>query len=152
MEYPCEVVERQAQPVLSIRTRVAVQNLPETVGKGYMAIAQHLESLGKAPQGVPFIIYYNMDMDDLDLEMGFPVSGDITGAGEILKGEIPAGRYATCTHTGPYNELNLAYKALTGWVRESGYEASGLAVEFYLNSQDTPPQELQTQILFPIIS
>jgi hypothetical protein len=51
MEYPCEVIERQAQPVLSIRTRVAVQNLPETVGKGYMAIAQHLESLGKAPQG-----------------------------------------------------------------------------------------------------
>jgi effector-binding domain-containing protein len=153
MDYKCEVVEKLAQPVLSIRTRVAVQNLPETLGKGYTAIGQYLESLGKAPAGAPFVIYYNMDMEDLDMEMGFPVSGVLPGKGEIEYREIPAGKYATCLHTGPYNELGAAYEALTKWVNEEGYEVSGTAYEYYLNDVNvTPPQDLQTLLTFPIVS
>ena len=153
MDYQCEEVEKPVQPVLSIRTRVPVQNLPDALGKGYMAIGQYLESLSKSPEGDPFVAYYNMDMDDLDLEMGFPVSEKVQGKGEIESREIPAGKYATCLHTGPYPDLGLAYEALTEWVKGEGYEVSGTAYEFYLNDASvTPPQELKTLLLFPIIS
>jgi len=153
MDYQCEEVEKPAQPVLSIRTRVPVQNLPDALGKGYMAIGQYLESLSKSPEGDPFVAYYNMDMEDLDLEMGFPVSEKVQGKGEIESREIPAGKYATCLHTGPYPDLGLAYEALTEWVKGEGYEVSGTAYEFYLNDASvTPPQELKTLLLFPIIS
>ena len=153
MDYQCEEVEKPAQPVLSIRTRVPVQNLPDALGKGYMAIGQYLESLSKSPEGDPFVAYYNMDMEDLDIEIGFPVSGIVPGKGEIEYREIPAGKFATCLHTGPYNEMGLAYEALNEWVKEAGYEVSGTAYEFYLNDASvTPPQELKTLLLFPIIS
>ena len=153
MDYQCEEVEKPAQPVLSIRTRVPVQNLPDALGKGYMAIGQYLESLSKSPEGDPFVAYYNMNMEDLDLEMGFPVSEKVQGKGEIESREIPAGKYATCLHTGPYPDLGLAYEALTEWVKGEGYEVSGTAYEFYLNDASvTPPQELKTLLLFPIIS
>jgi effector-binding domain-containing protein len=153
MDYACEAVERPSQPVLSIRTRVHVQNLPEVLGKGYADIAQYLESLGEAPSGDPFVAYYNMDMENLDMEMGFPVSGKVPGQGEIQASEIPAGKYATCLHIGPYPDLGMAYEALTEWIKGEGYEVTGVAYEFYLNDATvTPPPELKTLLLFPIVS
>jgi effector-binding domain-containing protein len=117
-----------------------------------MAIGQYLESLGKSPAGDPFVAYYNMDMQDLDLEMGFPVSGTVPGKGDIEYREIPAGKFATCLHIGPYPELGQAYEALTGWVKQQGYEVSGTAYEHYLNDAAvTPPQELKTLLMFPIV-
>jgi effector-binding domain-containing protein len=36
-------------------------------------------------------------------------------------------------------------------VQDSGYQASGVSYEIYLNDPTcTPPQELRTQILFPL--
>jgi effector-binding domain-containing protein len=58
---------------------------------------------------------------------------------------------ATCLHTGPYNEMEPAYDALKEWVENNGHQATGVVYELYLNDPgETPPQELQTQILFPL--
>ena len=39
MAYNCELKDQPAQPTLSIRTRTAVQNLPEVIGKSFGEIA-----------------------------------------------------------------------------------------------------------------
>jgi effector-binding domain-containing protein len=153
MSYPCGVKEQAAQVTLSIRTRTAVQNLPQVLGQGYGAIAQYLGELGEQPAGPPFAIYYNMDMADLDIELGFPVARQFPGRAEIKASEIPGGRVATCLYTGPYSDIAPAYEALSQWLKDKGYEASGVVYEFYLNDPDqTPPPELQTQIVFPLKS
>ena len=147
----CELIERSAQPVLSIRARTPVQDLPALFGKVYGTIGQYLGELRQQPAGAPFTAYYNMDMQDLDVEIGFPVAGPLPGKGEVMAGEIPAGRYAACLHIGPYNAIGAAYDALQVWLTEHGYEAMGVSYEFYLNDpQQVPPQELQTQVLFPV--
>ena len=46
MSYSCAVQEQVSQAVLSIRTRTAVQNLPQLLGQGYTAIGQYLGELG----------------------------------------------------------------------------------------------------------
>ncbi len=149
MSYKCELKEQAAQPTLSIRTRTPVQNLPQALGQAYGAIAQYLGELGEQPAGAPFTAYYNMDMQDLDIEIGFPVSKKLAGRGAIQSAEIPAGKYATCLYTGPYGEISPAYDALSQWVKDHGLEATGLAYEMYLNDPaQTPPQELQTQVVF----
>ena len=147
----CELIERSAQPVLSIRTRTSVQNLPTLFGKVYGTIGQYLGELQQQPAGAPFTAYYNMDMQDLDVEIGFPVASPLPGTGEVLAGEIPAGRYAACLHIGPYDAVGTAYDALQAWLKEHACEATGVSYEFYLNDpQQVPPQELQTQVLFPV--
>ena len=151
MAYKCEVKDQVAQPTLSIRTRTAVEALPEVMGQAYGMIAQYLGSLGEQPAGPPFAAYYNMDMQDLDVEIGFPVSREIAGRGDIQAGELPGGRIATCLHVGPYGEIAAAYNALSEWVEAEGHEASGLAYEMYLNDPgQTPPEALMTQIVFPL--
>ena len=151
MSYHCEVKEQPAQDTLSIRTRAAVQDLPRVLGEGYGKIAQYLAELGEAPAGPPFAAYYNMDMADLDVELGFPVVRPLAGRGGIKASELPGGRVATCLHTGPYSDIEPAHTALAQWIAENGYEATGICYEFYLNDPDeTPAAELQTEIIYPL--
>ncbi len=131
--------------------RAALQDLPTALGRAYGAIAEYLEELGEPPSGAPFAGYYNMDMQNLDLEIGFPVAKQLTGRGEIQSGHIQEGKVATTIYTGPYNAIEPAYNALTAFIQDNGYEAIGVAYEFYLNDpSETPVEELQTRILFPL--
>jgi effector-binding domain-containing protein len=140
-----------AQITLTIRTRAAVQDLPKVMHKAYSSIVQHLEELGEQPSGPGYAAYHNMDMQNLDVEIGFPVSKELTGKREIKMSEIPSGRYATCIHTGPYSKIEPAYSSLMKWISEKGYEAIGVSYELYLNDPDiTPPEKLHTKILFPL--
>jgi effector-binding domain-containing protein len=151
MPYSCDVVDQPSQPVLSIRTRSSQANLPQTFDKSFSAIVQYLAELGEQPVYAPFAAYYNMDMEDLDLEIGFPVAKELPDKDDIKSSVITAGKYASCLHTGPYNEIGLAYQALTEWMQEKGYQPSGVAYEYYLNDPtETPPQELQTRVVFPV--
>lgn len=151
MTYRCEKIERRAQPALYKRTRAAVDDLPDVLGKIYGEIAGYLGRLGKQPAGPPYAAYYNMDMQDLDLAIGFPVRKGVVGEGEIESGEIPEGSYAATVHTGPYSAIEGAYQALMAWMEGEALEASGVAYEFYLNDpQSTPPEALQTQILLAL--
>ena len=103
------------------------------------------------PAGPPFTAYFNMDMDDLDVEIGFPVPVSLPGKGDIQASEVPEGKAATCLYTGPYSDIGQGYEALTAWINEHGYQPTGVAYEFYLNDPNiTPPPELMTQIVFPL--
>lgn len=149
MSYSCEVKEQPTQKTLSIRTRAAVQDLPRLLEAGYGAIVQYLNKLGEQPIGPPFAAYYNMDMDNLDVEFGFPVARQLPGQDEIKPGEIPGGKVATCLYTGPYDKIEPAYNALMKWMEDNGYQGAGVAYELYLNDpRETPPP--QTQIILPL--
>jgi effector-binding domain-containing protein len=151
MTYQCEIVERTAQPALSMRRTVSIQELPQAVGQAFGQIGEYLQESGEPVAGAPFVAYYNMDMLALQIEIGMPVKHILPGIGDIQAGQMPSGRLATCLHVGPYEELGGAYEALTAFVRDTSYEPSGVSYEIYLNDPtSTPPQELRTQIFFPL--
>ena len=149
MEYKCEFLEKPAHPVLSIRTRASLEDIQKALGDAYGSLMQYMGELGENPADAPFVAYYNMDMSDLDMEVGFPVSKPISGRGEINQSEIPAGKQVSCIHIGPYAGSVPAYEALTKWVEENGYEAVGVVYEFYLNDpMETPEDQLATRIMY----
>lgn len=151
MAYQCEIVERTVQPALSVRRTVPVEELPQVFGEAFGQIAQYLQECGEPPAGPPFTAYFNMDMQALEIEIGMPVSHALPGRGEIQSVQMPSGKFGACMHVGPYPEIGAAYEALTAYVEGQGLQPSGVSYEIYLNSPvDTPPQELQTQILFPL--
>ena len=151
MPTQCEIIERPAQPTLAVRTRTPVAELPSIMGQVYGSIMQYLGDVGAFPAGAPFAAYYNVDMDDLDVEIGFPVAQPLPGRGDVQPGKIAGGRAAVCLHVGPYDQVEPAYAALTAFISEQGYQPSGVAYEFYLNDPgEVPPEELQTQVVFPL--
>jgi effector-binding domain-containing protein len=149
MTYKCELVDQTAQPTLSIRTTTSIKELPQELGKAYGAIGQYMGELGEQPAGAPYAAYFTFTMESMDIEIGFPVGGSLPGKGEIQSGDIPAGKIAQTIYTGPYNKIEPAYNALTAFVEQQGYEATGVAYEFYLNDPgEVAPEELLTQIVF----
>jgi effector-binding domain-containing protein len=152
MEYKCEVLEKTPQPTVSIRTRTSVQDLPQVMGTTYARLGAYLGELGECPAGAPFAAYYNMDMQDLDVEIGLPVVRRLPSSGDIQAGEIPGGKFAGCQYNGPYQDIGPAYEALSQFVHQNGRQPSGVAYEYYLNDPaETKPEELMTYIVFPLL-
>jgi effector-binding domain-containing protein len=133
-----------------MRTRAAVQDLPQLFGQTYGALLQYMNEMGVEPVGEPFAAYYNMDMQNLDIEIGFPVTRPLPDRDNIKSGALPAGKFASTMHVGPYDTLGPAYEALTQYVKDSRCEPTGVAYEFYFSGPETPPEEIRTQIVFPL--
>jgi effector-binding domain-containing protein len=64
---------------------------------------------------------------------------------------LPAGPAAVTTHHGPYENLTLAYNAVTDWLRQQDLEAAGPHWEiYYTNSAEQPdPATWRTDLAVP---
>ncbi len=151
MNYPCTIRDQESQPFLAIRLRTPAAELPAKLGESYGTIMAHMTGGGQHPAGMPFVAYYNMDIEDLDVEIGIPTAEILAGDGDIYGAEIPAGKVAECVYTGPYSGMRPAYDQLAAFVAEQGVEVTGIAYEMYIDDPgDTPEEELRTLILFPL--
>jgi effector-binding domain-containing protein len=151
MALDIELVEQETQTVMFIRTRTTFADMPKVIGESYGKIMQYLGEISEQPAGMPYAAYYNLDMQDMDLEMGFPVAKPLPGKGEVKPGEIPAGKYVTCLYKGPYSQLEQAYNELFKWLQENGRELTGVYYEYYYNSpMEVPESELLTKIAIPV--
>lgn len=149
MSYLFQIVETEKQPVLSVQTTTSVDKMPDLLGTVYSSIVNYMIESGEEPLGPAFVAYYNMDMENLNLEIGFPISKEIEGKGDITLRYIPAGKKATGFHKGPYNEIGPLYDRLAIWISEKGYEPTGVVYEYYYNSpQEIPESELLTKVEF----
>jgi effector-binding domain-containing protein len=143
-----ERIEQEAIPTLYIRTRTPVEKLPQVIGEGYGKIAAHMTSLGEQPKEIPYVAYYSLDMQDLDIEIGFPQQKALPGGEGIEAGEIQPGIFAQAVYTGAYAGMEPAYNDMFAWMRQNGYEQSGESYEYYFNSPlEVPESELKTKIM-----
>lgn len=147
----CEIESRIAQPTVCRRTVAAVTSLPQILGEAFDVLMNYLGKHDQQPVGAPYVAYFNMDMQALEMEVGFPVAAAMPAEGVVEPGEMPAGHYASVMHTGPYPTLGEAYQTLNEYIVSQGKEATGVAYEVYLNDASiTPADLLQTKILFPL--
>jgi effector-binding domain-containing protein len=151
MTYEIKLLELPDQPTLGLRETHAVAELPQFFGKAYGAIMQYLGKIGEVPTGMPFAAYYNLDMQHLDVEAGFPVGRALEGQGEVKSSKIPGGKFVSTIHVGPYDGVEPAYNALNEWIKQHGYEPTGVAYEYYLNDPSEKPGVIpETEIRLPL--
>lgn len=151
MTYECKIIEIKDQPVLTVRTTAAVEELPQFFGEAYGSIMRYLAELGEQPAGMPFAAYYNMDMQALDVEAGFPVATVLKGKGNIKAGKIRGGKFAVTTHVGSYDSVGPAYETLADFAKQQGFEVGEIAYEYYLNDpSEDPTTQPETEIRFPL--
>lgn len=151
MKHQCELVDQKARPTLAVRTRTAMEQLPQVLGTAWGTVMAVAGRAGAEPVGPPFVAYHSVDMRDLDIEVGFTFARPVEGDGDVRAGEVPAGRAVACIHEGPYDQLHSTYRAIEDWMAERRLRHVGPAYEYYLNDpQGTPSAELQTRIVLPV--
>lgn len=151
-ENDMNTTSRAAQPVLCIRFRTSLSKFTEAFDEKLGKIGAYLAELGETPVGCPYAAYYNSDMQDLDTEIGFPVSGKLSGKGDIKFREIPAMENAvTVTHKGSYGSLNSTYEIVYNYIAENKLTMAGPHYDFYTNDPSvTPESELLTEVIIPV--
>ena len=149
MEYG--IVDTAPQPVLYVRARSRVEDMPQLIGETYSRIGSYLQSLGEAAAGEPYTAYHSLDMQDLDVEIGFPTARPLPGKGGIRSGEIPAGRAVSHLYKGNSAGMEPVYNDIFAWLAKQGEEPTGVYYEYYLNSPaEVPESELLTRMVIPL--
>lgn len=147
MSFLSQIIESEEQPALAVQTVTSIQNIASVVGGIYGKIYEYILGKGEQPVGPVYIAYYNMDMDNLKIEVGFPLSKVIEGDGDIVLRYIPAGKRAISYHKGAYKDIGGVYDKLSEFLLKKGYEANGIAYEYYYNSPEgVPESELLTKV------
>ena len=116
-----KVVERATQPYVAIKASVTMQTIGTTLPALHPRVFDWLGTRGLSPAGAPFCKYDVIDMErQLEVEVGVPTIDLVSGDDEIVAGILPAGRYATLTHTGHPSGLLQATGTLLVWASQEG--------------------------------
>lgn len=145
-----QTIKQREQPTLIIRLTTRVEELPQVIGASYGKIVAYLDEIGELMTDVPFVAYHNMDMQNLDVEMGFPVAKSYPGNGEVKPGLIPEGKIIFCMYRGPYAEMEPVYMEMSQWFEENNCQPEGISYEYYYNDPEFPESEWLTKIVMPI--
>jgi effector-binding domain-containing protein len=114
------IQSRAAQPYVAIRRSVTMRTIPEIADR-IPEVFAWLAARGLEPAGAPFLRYRVIDMDrQMDIEAGVPVATAIEGDKHVISGILPAGRYATVTHVGPFDKLIDVTGGLLEWAAREG--------------------------------
>jgi effector-binding domain-containing protein len=153
------VEEREPQPVLSIRSTVAVAELAQAQGARLSELWGSMQARGVAPLGPPFVRYHTFAETETDVELGFPVGPGVAGSGRIEAGQLPGGAAIVTWHFGAHDSLGDAYRRLEGWLETNDREAGGSAWEVYWwidpgrepdPSSWPAPTEWRTELVQPV--
>ncbi|HEX5050321.1 MAG TPA: GyrI-like domain-containing protein [Planctomycetota bacterium] len=147
-----QVVERQAQPVASIRVKCKPSEISATLAVVLPEVMAHLNATGAKMAGAPFSRYHTMGTDEIDLEAGIPVQKPIEEKGRVKNSELPAGKVATVWHIGPYDKLGSAHEALAAFAASKHLAVNGGPWEVYWTDPGMVPDSAKwrTQLFLPV--
>lgn len=142
---------RDTQATAVVRATLTVAELGPWLAETYGAIAGLLADRDAGPAGPPFARYHMLAGGRFEVEAGFPAAKPITDSGDVRSSELPGGQVAVILHTGPYDQMEPDYEALTSWVRQHGGQLRGDPWEVYLSdpSAEPDPATWRTQIVQP---
>jgi effector-binding domain-containing protein len=121
-----QIEQRPAQPYLGIAGRIT-DSVPAFVDKAFPELFRWLGEHEVKPSGPPFIRFRELDAqrEPLEIEVAAPVDGNADGDERVRSGSLPAGRYLTLLHRGPYRsesapDLATARERLIAFAADQG--------------------------------
>jgi effector-binding domain-containing protein len=89
-------------------------------------VMEWVKASGGAFAGPPFFNYFEfLAGGRMKMAVGRATTKVLDGNSGVTTGSLPAGRYASVTHTGPYQELYAANMALDNWIKAKGLALAG---------------------------
>lgn len=116
-----KIVEFQARKYVATRLNVVIP-FDSEVDPAFDELWDAFRRGAVEPNGIEFIKFNLVDMPRLEIEVGMTTDSTLALAGRLVQGELPSGKYVSCTYTGPYDGLYEATSMLIGWAKEKGIQ------------------------------
>lgn len=152
--YPIAIEHFPGVTLAALPHRGSYQDIGSAFSRAFMlAVGRGIAHPATVGFGVYFDDPEQVPESQLRSLAGMPVAPDAELGDELERFEIPPGRCAILTYTGPYNEISQPYQWLfSEWLPASGMVPADFPMfEQYLNDpRTTPPAQLQTRICLPL--
>lgn len=120
------------------------------IGTAINSILPLIEESGAFPSSGLVVCFHNIDLEALDVEIGFQIAQPIEAKGDVTV-QILLGCIAAVTiDRGPYEKQDPTLEELMKWIPEHGYEPDGGIYYYYLNGEDQPENEYLTEMRIPV--
>ena len=133
------IVDTAAQRAAVIHVTIPRSEIQQAMGSGFNELMSTLQEQGITPAGPWFSHHLRMDPGVFDFELGVPVSSDVTPAGRVKPGQLPAARVARTTYHGGYEGLGPAWGEFDAWLKQEGHATAGDLWEVYAAGPETGP-------------
>jgi effector-binding domain-containing protein len=142
-----EQVVLQPMTVLFISDSTDMAGLSKVISSGYGELFSFINQNGlKSGKVMAFYLSY---ANPISLQTAVEVDKvPATLTGRIESKVVDGGNAIVAHYTGPYEEMEMPYNAVTKWVKENNRQAKGMPFEVYLNSPDMVKDkyELKTDV------
>lgn len=125
------------------------------IEKVMIQLMQALRNQNIYPAGAPIGIFYNspaeVKPEDLEWEMGFPITPQVNVQPPLKKKIWEFTRVVSTLHKGPFEKTEDTYSRIFEWMQENGLELAGPVLERYLTmpSPETKPEDMKAEIWVP---
>lgn len=147
VNYKIEVKDIPAVKVASIRYNGKYSDVGKYIGRIYKAIKGDIK-------GKPFNCYYDEEYkENADIECCVPTSKEVYDS-EVTTKNLPPIRAISTIHTGSYESINKAYKAIFDYAQEKNMNCITPSREMYIKGPGMifkgNPNNYVTEIIVPI--
>jgi effector-binding domain-containing protein len=133
MSYAVREVETAGQPTAVVVEATTWESFPtlwpRLLDTVWAAVGSHDEIRPNRN-----VMLYKDDVPNV--EVGVEVGEPIPALGRVVPSRLPAGRAATTTHRGNYDELGSAHRAIIEWCDRGGLQRVGPRWEIYGHSRE----------------
>jgi len=147
-----QITHTDAQRAAVIRFTIPRDEIRNVMGPGMEELVSTVSAQGIGPAGALFSHHLRIDPEVFDFVIGVPVTADVTAAGRVEPGELPAGTVVRTIYRGPYEGLGEAWGEFDAWIAENGHEPAPDLWEVYVTGPETmsDPAGWQTELNRPL--
>ncbi|MBO0452652.1 GyrI-like domain-containing protein [Candidatus Enterococcus murrayae] len=120
------------------------------MGETINDILQLIEENKALPSSGPIVCFHNIDLEKLDVEIGFATPRSIEAKDEIRSLTHPIRTVALTIDRGPYEKQDPTLEELMQWVPDHDYQAIGGIYYHYLNGEEQSENDYLTEMYLPI--
>lgn len=132
-----KVKELPERKFLSIRKTIDFfKEYSDFVGNSINQIERLLEVNEAFPCSGPIVCFHTIDLESLDVEIGFEVAKPFLSEGEIRFSILPTQVVVTAIDQGPYEQQDPTLEEIMNWISKHNFEAIGGIHYQYLNEEE----------------
>lgn len=98
----------------------------------------------------PTVCFHNMDLNHLDIEVGFPILHEIESNDSLFCKKIHSTKVVTAIDLGDYEKQDATLEDLFQFIQEHHLESKGEIIYQYLNETEQSSNHYLTKMMIPI--
>lgn len=152
MAYEILTANLPESEAVAIRETISLTELQSFFNRAFLELSQTLRAGGATPVGPPFVRYFSVTPESVDVEAVMSCDKAVSVTGRVTRLHLNASQAAIVRHVGRSDKIKPAYDSITEWMNNNGKHPIEAPREVYVTTgvEVPDPSEWVTLVEQPI--